>query len=198
MSDSGVELVYFTGCPNTDKARENIRSAFRETGRAEHWVEWDLEDGATPEALPSIWVTDRARGWKGRRGRPGGGHRALVQCRWRPFHGADRDSVRRRRIGGSNGRDTAVKPPWSRSNLRSPAAFPLLKSADLIRRSGSGSPFDGTGGELTISLALDPLPASDCPAVRVRAASWCLANYGDGTLGFQPEEALGRVALLPV
>ncbi len=38
MSHSGVELVYFTGCPNADKARENIRSALREIGRAEHWV----------------------------------------------------------------------------------------------------------------------------------------------------------------
>ncbi len=53
MSHSGVELVYFTGCPNADKARENIRSALREIGRAEHWVEWDLEDGATPERYRS-------------------------------------------------------------------------------------------------------------------------------------------------
>lgn len=49
MSESGVELVYFTGCPNADTARANIRGALREIGRSEHWSEWDLEDGATPE-----------------------------------------------------------------------------------------------------------------------------------------------------
>lgn len=53
MSQSTVELVYFTGCPSTDAARDNIRSALHESGRPEQWVEWDLEDGATPERYRS-------------------------------------------------------------------------------------------------------------------------------------------------
>ena len=159
MSHSGVELVYFTGCPNTDRARENIRSALREIGRAKQWVEWDLEDGATPERYRSYGSPTVLVGGKDVADAQAAAT-GLVQCGWRPFDGADRDSVRRRRgiatraprpkavvRGGgtpqgrmhrcSNGRDTSVTPHWSRSNLRSPAAFPLLRGADLIRGSDS-------------------------------------------------------------
>ena len=129
MSHSGVELVYFTGCPNTDRARENIRSALREIGRAEQWVEWDLEDGATPERYRSYGSPTVLVGGKDVADAQAAATGLSCKWGWRPFDGADRDSVRRRRIGGSTAQ--------SRSNLRSPAAFPLLRGADLIRRSDS-------------------------------------------------------------
>jgi hypothetical protein len=48
MNPKKVELVYFTGCPNAEEARENIRHALTEMGRSAPWVEWDLECEETP------------------------------------------------------------------------------------------------------------------------------------------------------
>jgi hypothetical protein len=53
MNPSTVELVYFKGCPNADAARDHIRHALTEVGRPLEWVEWDLEDEATPERYHS-------------------------------------------------------------------------------------------------------------------------------------------------
>lgn len=49
MTDRRIDLVYFEGCPNAERARENLRTALREAGRQSHWAEWDLSSEATPE-----------------------------------------------------------------------------------------------------------------------------------------------------
>ena len=45
-----IELVYFEGCPNALKARENIRAAVAEVfTEPVEWSEWDLMEASTPE-----------------------------------------------------------------------------------------------------------------------------------------------------
>lgn len=45
-----IELVYFDGCPNAVKARENIRAAVAEVfAQPIEWAEWDLMADSTPE-----------------------------------------------------------------------------------------------------------------------------------------------------
>ena len=45
-----IELVYFEGCPNALKARENIRAAVAEAfAQPIDWAEWDLMADSTPE-----------------------------------------------------------------------------------------------------------------------------------------------------
>lgn len=45
MSEREIELIYFDGCPNADKARENLRTALD----GESWREWNLSSADTPE-----------------------------------------------------------------------------------------------------------------------------------------------------
>ena len=49
MKDKTIDLVYFEGCPNVERARENMRAALREAGLQTDWAEWDLSSKATPE-----------------------------------------------------------------------------------------------------------------------------------------------------
>lgn len=49
MTTRRIELVYFAGCPNALKARENIKSALEAAGMEVHWSEWDLEAESTPD-----------------------------------------------------------------------------------------------------------------------------------------------------
>jgi len=49
MTTRRVELVYFEGCPNALKARDNIKSALEVAGRDVEWSEWDLEAESTPD-----------------------------------------------------------------------------------------------------------------------------------------------------
>lgn len=49
MSESQIELVYFDGCPNAEKARANLREVLAGAGAARPWREWNLSDEATPE-----------------------------------------------------------------------------------------------------------------------------------------------------
>lgn len=45
-----IELVYFDGCHNALKARENIRTAVAEAfGEPVEWSEWNLMAASTPE-----------------------------------------------------------------------------------------------------------------------------------------------------
>lgn len=45
MDEHTIELIYFDGCPNAEKARENLRAA---AGVAP-WKEWNLSSDETPE-----------------------------------------------------------------------------------------------------------------------------------------------------
>lgn len=45
MTEHRIELVYFDGCPNAGRARENLASVL-EPGS---WVEWNLAAEDTPE-----------------------------------------------------------------------------------------------------------------------------------------------------
>lgn len=60
--NNSVELIYFTGCPNIDSARESLRDAFEKLGRPPTWQEWNLDDADAPErvrgfASPSVLVS---------------------------------------------------------------------------------------------------------------------------------------------
>ncbi len=60
-----LELVYFDGCPNAVKARENIRSAVTQAfDRPIEWVEWNLSKESTPDVFkrygsPTVLVDGR-------------------------------------------------------------------------------------------------------------------------------------------
>jgi hypothetical protein len=51
MSAPPIELVYFTGCPHVDAARESLRAALNAAGLPARWVEWDQTREATPERV---------------------------------------------------------------------------------------------------------------------------------------------------
>jgi mercuric ion transport protein len=46
-----VELVYFEGCPNAEKARDVLGEAFSRLGLEEEWTEWDLTAPGCPERV---------------------------------------------------------------------------------------------------------------------------------------------------
>mgnify|MGYP006424669289 CR=1 FL=1 len=59
-----IELIYFTGCPNVEKARANLREACEKAGVTPDWEEFDQEDETAPEHIrhfgsPSILVDGR-------------------------------------------------------------------------------------------------------------------------------------------
>lgn len=64
MTEKTIDLVYFDGCPNAERARENLRAALQASGRPVEWSEWDLTAEATPEELrqhgsPTVLVDGR-------------------------------------------------------------------------------------------------------------------------------------------
>jgi hypothetical protein len=60
MKERRIELVYFDGCPNADRARANLEAALG----AGSWREWNLSSGDTPERFrrhgsPTVLVDGR-------------------------------------------------------------------------------------------------------------------------------------------
>lgn len=49
MNGPRIDLVYFEGCPNATKARDNLRAAIQQAGGDLGWSEWDLMADTTPE-----------------------------------------------------------------------------------------------------------------------------------------------------
>ena len=49
MSQRKVELIYFDGCPNADRAREALRSVLE----SDSWTEWNLSMEETPDQFRS-------------------------------------------------------------------------------------------------------------------------------------------------
>jgi hypothetical protein len=49
MNTRTIELVYFDGCPNAERAREDLRAALG----SESWTEWNLSSPETPERFRS-------------------------------------------------------------------------------------------------------------------------------------------------
>ena len=43
-----IELIYFDGCPNADKARKNLKKAFEEGGIDAGWTEWEQKNPKAP------------------------------------------------------------------------------------------------------------------------------------------------------
>ena len=77
-----VLLLYFKGCPNVEKARENIRTALEMAGLPPVWREIDMEDEATPQSLrgfpsPTVLV-DGVCVKTGRSTPPGGAGSCMV------------------------------------------------------------------------------------------------------------------------
>ena len=59
MSQSSVEIVYFSGCPHADEARRNVRKALEMEDRDAAWSEWDQASSTVPSryrGLPSPTV----------------------------------------------------------------------------------------------------------------------------------------------
>ena len=61
---SGIELVYFDGCPNVDDARANIRAALEGADLPPTWREWNQDDPTAPEYVkrhgsPTVLVDGR-------------------------------------------------------------------------------------------------------------------------------------------
>jgi hypothetical protein len=77
MKQRRVELVYFDGCPNADRARANLEAALG----AGSWQEWNLSSGDTPERFrrhgsPTVLVDGRDV-----TGEPEGELNAATACR---------------------------------------------------------------------------------------------------------------------
>ena len=58
---SEIELVYFSGCPNVEDARANLRAVLVDLGRDPHWQEWNVDDSEAPDrvrgfASPAVLV----------------------------------------------------------------------------------------------------------------------------------------------
>lgn len=49
MRNQRIELVYFDGCPNAERARESLQVAVGGAQGGDAWSEWNLSDEATPE-----------------------------------------------------------------------------------------------------------------------------------------------------
>ncbi len=61
---SGIELVYFDGCPNVDAARANIRAALEAADLPPTWREWNQSDPSAPAYVkqygsPTVLVDGR-------------------------------------------------------------------------------------------------------------------------------------------
>ena len=64
MNAPQIDLVYFEGCPNAIKARENLRAAVQALGSDLTWSEWDLMADGTPEQFrrhgsPTVLIDGR-------------------------------------------------------------------------------------------------------------------------------------------
>ena len=58
-----VELIYFTGCPNVESARTNLRTALSAKGLTPEWREWDQKEANAPARVkqygsPTVLVDD--------------------------------------------------------------------------------------------------------------------------------------------
>ncbi|MEQ8329380.1 MAG: hypothetical protein RH859_02835 [Longimicrobiales bacterium] len=76
---SRIQLVYFEGCPNADRARDHLREALHVEGLGPEWEEWDLMAPDTPESFrrygsPTVLVD-------GRDVTGAGGGAAAMSCR---------------------------------------------------------------------------------------------------------------------
>ncbi len=59
-----IELIYFAGCPNIEKARESIKSACKKAGISEKWKEIDQNASDAPDYVdgygsPTILVNGK-------------------------------------------------------------------------------------------------------------------------------------------
>jgi hypothetical protein len=59
-----IELVFFEGCPNVDRARAALRAALSALGRPAVWTEWELDKSGVPERIqgygsPTVLVDGR-------------------------------------------------------------------------------------------------------------------------------------------
>ena len=60
MNERHIELIHFDGCPNVERARENLRAVLGD----DSWTEWNLSSADTPERFrrygsPTVLVDGR-------------------------------------------------------------------------------------------------------------------------------------------
>jgi len=60
MNGCSIELIYFDGCPNAERARENLRTVLGD----DSWTEWNLSSANTPKRFrrygsPTVLVDGR-------------------------------------------------------------------------------------------------------------------------------------------
>jgi hypothetical protein len=58
---SKIELIYHTGCPNLDLARDVLGTALDELQMSRDWIEWNSDDDSAPDyakrfASPTILI----------------------------------------------------------------------------------------------------------------------------------------------
>lgn len=46
-----IELVYFSGCPHVEQARQSLRDALNSSVAGSGWVEWDQLDPGAPTRI---------------------------------------------------------------------------------------------------------------------------------------------------
>ena len=51
MNAPRIELIYFTGCPNVEAARDALRQALSHVGLVADWQEWERSDPDSPERI---------------------------------------------------------------------------------------------------------------------------------------------------
>jgi hypothetical protein len=49
-----IELVFFSGCPNVEAARLNLRAACAALGLPPSWTEWDLLEDGVPTRMHTL------------------------------------------------------------------------------------------------------------------------------------------------
>ncbi len=64
MAVNSIDLIYFSGCPNAEAARANLRAALEAARLPAAWHEWNLDEPHAPECVrqygsPTILVNGR-------------------------------------------------------------------------------------------------------------------------------------------
>ena len=158
-----VEFVYEKSCPNVQATRTRLIEAFRISGVAPTWTEWETGDPATPETL---------RGW--------GSPTVLVNGADVAGPGAD-EAQNCCRLYAAQGEDRGVPPLDAIVSALNEGIEP-----EATVRNGSGGPKAfGLNAALLPSVGAALLPKLTCPACWPAYAG-LLSSLGVGFVDYTP------------